>query len=101
MSQGGNQGWSRDEGWKDRDRELRDQNPSLKEGEEYIYVPPHECQKSEYSDGGRFQDMLSHILEKDKGSKKISKERNEDMSIPTQIVTSNFISIKHLEIQMG
>uniref|UniRef100_M1E0P4 Integrase core domain containing protein n=1 Tax=Solanum tuberosum TaxID=4113 RepID=M1E0P4_SOLTU len=31
--QGGNQGWARDEGWKDRDREWRDHNPNWKDGE--------------------------------------------------------------------
>uniref|UniRef100_M1DHY6 Uncharacterized protein n=1 Tax=Solanum tuberosum TaxID=4113 RepID=M1DHY6_SOLTU len=45
--QGGNQGWNRDEGWKDRDREWRDHNPTWKErdGENDRYVPPHERQK--------------------------------------------------------
>ena len=40
--QGGNQGWIRDDGWKDRDHEWRDRNPNWKDGEKDRYVPPHE-----------------------------------------------------------
>uniref|UniRef100_M1DYU1 Integrase core domain containing protein n=1 Tax=Solanum tuberosum TaxID=4113 RepID=M1DYU1_SOLTU len=43
--QGGNQGWVRDDSWKDRDHEWRDHNPNWKDGEKDRYVPPHEHQK--------------------------------------------------------
>lgn len=43
--QGGNQGLARCEGWKDRDREWRDQNPTLKDVEKDRHVTPHERQK--------------------------------------------------------
>uniref|UniRef100_M1DCT6 Integrase core domain containing protein n=1 Tax=Solanum tuberosum TaxID=4113 RepID=M1DCT6_SOLTU len=41
------------EGWKDRDREWRDCNPTWKEreGEKDIHVHPHECQKPKDSEG--------------------------------------------------
>uniref|UniRef100_M1E0J9 Uncharacterized protein n=1 Tax=Solanum tuberosum TaxID=4113 RepID=M1E0J9_SOLTU len=48
---GGNQGWTRDEGWKDRDLEWRDRNPSWKDGEKDRYIPSHERQKPKDSEG--------------------------------------------------
>uniref|UniRef100_M1DH82 Integrase core domain containing protein n=1 Tax=Solanum tuberosum TaxID=4113 RepID=M1DH82_SOLTU len=100
--QGGNQGWNRDEGWKDRDREWRDCNPTCKEkvGENDRYTPPHERQRPKDSEGGRSEDMLSRNLKKVEGSDKTLKEMKEDVSTLSQMVTSHFISIKQLETQM-
>ncbi|KAK4723998.1 hypothetical protein R3W88_026777 [Solanum pinnatisectum] len=100
---GGNQGWNRDEGWSDLDREWRDHNATWKEreGEKDRYVPPHECQKPKDSEGGRTEDMLSPILNKVKGSDKVLKEMKEDVLTLNQTVASHSISIKQLDTQMG
>ncbi|KAK4731451.1 hypothetical protein R3W88_024439 [Solanum pinnatisectum] len=95
---GGNQGWARDEGWKDR--EWRDQNPNWNDGEKDRYVPPHERQKPNDLEGGRSEDMLSHILNKVEGSDKILKGMKEDVSTLSQTINSHSISIKQLETQM-
>uniref|UniRef100_M1C7U5 Integrase core domain containing protein n=1 Tax=Solanum tuberosum TaxID=4113 RepID=M1C7U5_SOLTU len=97
--QGGNQGWTRDEGWKKR--EWRDRNRNWKDGEKDRYVPPHERQKPKDSEGGRSEDMLSRILNKVEGSDKILKKMKEDVSTLSQTVTSHSVSIKQLETQMG
>uniref|UniRef100_M1DMW2 Integrase core domain containing protein n=1 Tax=Solanum tuberosum TaxID=4113 RepID=M1DMW2_SOLTU len=99
--QGGNKGWARDEGWKDRDREWIDCNPNWKDGEKDRYVPPHEGQKPKDSEGGRSEDMLSRIINKLEGSEKMLKGMKEDVSTLSQIVTSHSVSIKQLETQMG
>jgi len=93
--QGGNQGWARDEGWKDR--EWRDQNPNWKDGEKDRYVPPQERQKPKDSKGGRSEDMLSHILNKVEGSDKMLKGMKEDVSTLSQTITSHSVLIKQLE----
>ncbi|XP_049364030.1 uncharacterized protein LOC125828738 [Solanum verrucosum] len=97
--EGGNQGWARDEGWKDQ--EWRDRNPNWKDGEKDYYVPPHERQKPKDSEGGRFEGMLSRILNKVEGSDKMVKGMKEDVSTLSQTVTSHYVSIKHLETQLG
>uniref|UniRef100_M1DV90 Uncharacterized protein n=1 Tax=Solanum tuberosum TaxID=4113 RepID=M1DV90_SOLTU len=51
--QGGNQGWNRDAGWKNCDREWRDRNPNWKGGEKHRYVLPHGHQKPMDSEGGQ------------------------------------------------
>ena len=64
MRKGDNQGWNKDEGWKDRDREWRDRkNPTCKERdrENDRYVSPHEFQKPMNSEGGRSENMISCI----------------------------------------
>ncbi|KAH0679099.1 hypothetical protein KY284_020184 [Solanum tuberosum] len=45
--QGGNQGWARDEGWKDRDREWRGRNLNWKDGEKDRYVPSLRAPKAQ------------------------------------------------------
>ncbi|WMV58714.1 hypothetical protein MTR67_052099 [Solanum verrucosum] len=95
--QGGNQGWARDEGWKDRDHEWRHQNPNWKDGENDRYVPPHKRQKPTDSNGGRSEDMLSRILNKFEGSDKMLKGMKENISTLSQTITAHSVSIKQLE----
>uniref|UniRef100_M1DHA2 Uncharacterized protein n=1 Tax=Solanum tuberosum TaxID=4113 RepID=M1DHA2_SOLTU len=82
--QGGNQGWARKEGWKDRDKEWRDRIPNSKDGEKDKYVLPHERQKPKDSEGGWSEEMLSRILNKVKGSDKILKEMKEDGTVESE-----------------
>ncbi|XP_015166988.1 uncharacterized protein [Solanum tuberosum] len=100
---GGNQGWNRDEGWRDCDREWHDRNATWNKSdvENDRYVPPHERQKPKYSKGGRTEDILSRILNKVEGSDKVLKKMKEDESTLNQTVTSHSISIKQLETKMG
>lgn len=48
---GSNQGWSRDGGYIDCDREWGDRNANWKDGEKDRYVPSHKHQKSKDSEG--------------------------------------------------
>lgn len=73
---GGNQGCHRYEGWRDRDRDQRDRNATWKDrqGKKDRYVPPHERQKLNDSEGGRTENMLSRILNKVEGFDKVLKD---------------------------
>lgn len=80
----GNQGWKRDEGRRDRDREWCDHNATWKEREteQDRYVPPHERQKSKDSEVGLIEDMLSYILNKVEGFDNL--KRNEGKYFDSQ-----------------
>uniref|UniRef100_M1DZT7 Integrase core domain containing protein n=1 Tax=Solanum tuberosum TaxID=4113 RepID=M1DZT7_SOLTU len=99
--QGGNQGFVRDEAWKDRDREWRDRNPNSKDGEKDRYVPLHGRQKPNNLEGDRSKNMLSRILNKVEGPDKLLKGMKEDVSTLSLTVTSHSDSMKQLETQMG
>ena len=43
-------------------------------------MPPHELQLTKESQGGRLEDILSHILKKVEGPDNILKETKEDVS---------------------
>lgn len=65
----GNQGWYKDEDWRDSDREWYEHTTQKeRKGDKDRYVPPHECQTPKDSESGRTKDMLSHIVNKVEGS---------------------------------
>ncbi|KAK4707005.1 hypothetical protein R3W88_033444 [Solanum pinnatisectum] len=95
---GGNQGWGRDEGWKDHDRRTKIPMGRIGKRTDICLSMSTKSQKIWRVVGLR---ICFHILNKVEGSDKILKGMKEDVSTLSQTVTSHSISIKHLETQMG
>lgn len=66
-----------------------DCNPNWKDREKDKYVSPLEIHHSKDLEGGRFEEKLLRILNKDKGSDKMLKVMKEDMSTLRKTITSH------------
>ena len=78
---------------------MGNRNPNWKDGEKDQYVPPHDCIKPNYYEGGRFKDMLLRILDKVMSDK--MRKGMKKMFTLSNTITSHAVSIKQLETHIS